>query len=184
MIKDLDRSGYFGASDSAKVMAKNRASKTWRNWWLEKLGLRKNTYASKAMRAGTAWEHKILDAVDPAIRKDHQIILERHLLRVNYDGDLDGAIYEVKTHNSLKGFSVTKPYWMQAQVEMYAMGTKELCIVSYGLVPEEYDNYFLPVDAKRMGFHPVERDETWIRNEYLPRLEELCRALRKGRMPT
>lgn len=184
MIANHDRSGWFGASDSSKVVAKNRGSKSWLNWWNEKLGLRENTYVNKAMRAGTAWEHKILDAVNPKIRKDHQIVIKKYRLRVNYDGDLNGTVYEVKTHDFDNEFKVTKPYWRQAQVEMFAMKTKKLYIVEYGLIREEYDNYFLPVDDKRIHFHPVEYDKQWINNEYLPCLKELCRALRKGRMPT
>ncbi len=195
MIHNPDRSGWFGASDTNFVIAKNRNTKSWQNWWLEKLDLHKNEFSSKAMAAGSAWEHKILDAVDPAIRKDHQITIEKYRLRVNYDGDKDGVIYEVKTYDFNKGFKYadkTKdlkrlrndPYWRQSQVEMYAMKTTKLYIVAYGLIPEEYDNYFLPVDDKRIKFYRVEYDKQWIQNEYLPNLKDLCRALRKGRFPT
>lgn len=184
MITNHDRSGWFGASDSKFVMAKRRDTKSWLEWWNEKLGYSQREIHTEAMAAGTAWEHKILDAVNPAIRKDHQIVIEKYRLRVNYDGDLDGTIYEVKTHNFLKEFKVTNPYWMQCQVEMYAMKTKKLYIVAYGLIAEEYKDYSLPVDDKRIDFHRVEYDKDWINNEYLPRLKELCRALRKGRMPT
>lgn len=184
MITNHDRSGWFGASDTNYVIAKNRLTKSWQNWWLEKLDLYKNEFSSKAMAAGSAWEHKILDAVDSTIRKDHQIIIEKYRLRVNYDGDKDGTIYEVKTYSQTKEFKVTTGYWRQSQVEMYAMKTKKLYIVAYGLIPEEYDNYFLPVDDKRIKFYPVEYDKQWIQNEYLPKLKELCRALRKGRFPT
>lgn len=195
MITNHDRSGYFGASDTNFVITSNRKTKSFQNWWLEKLDLHKNEFTSKAMSAGSAWEHKILDAVDPTIRKDHQIIIEKYRLRVNYDGDKDGTIYEVKTHDFSKGLKFADkaqdikklrndPYWRQAQVEMYAMKTKKLYIVAYGLIREEYDNYFLPVDDKRIKFYPVEYDKQWIQNEYLPKLKELCRALRKGKFPT
>lgn len=184
MITNHDRSGWFGASDTRFVVAKRRDTKSWLEWWNEKLGHSKREIHTEAMAAGTAWEHKILEAVNPAIRKDHQITVEKYRLRVNYDGDLDGTVYEVKTHNFLKGFSVTKPYWMQAQVEMYAMKTKKLYIVAYGLIAEEYKDYSGEVDDKRIDFHKVEYDKGWIQNEYLPRLKELCRALRKGRIPT
>lgn len=184
MITNHDRSGWFGGSDTRFVMAKRRNTRSWLEWWNEKLGYLERSIHTEAMAAGTAWEHKILDAVNPAIRKGHQICIEKYRLRVNYDGDLNGTIYEVKTHNFLKEFTVTRPYWMQAQVEMYAMKTDKLYIVEYGLIREEYDNYFLPVDDKRIHFHPVEYDKDWIQNEYLPRLKELCRALRKGRIPT
>lgn len=183
MIKNHDRSGWFGASDSSYVIAKNRKTKSWHNWWLEKLGLHQNNFSNKFTKAGNAWEHKILDAVNPKIRKDHQIVIDKYRLRINYDGDLDGVIYEVKTHDFNKEFKVTKQYWRQAQVEMYAMKTKKLYIVAYGLIEEEYKNFFLPVDESRIKFIPVEYDKNWIQNEYLPKLKELCRALRKGKFP-
>ena len=184
MIKNQDRSGWFGASDTRFVVAKRRDTKSWLTWWNEKLGYQVQDIHTQAMDAGTAWEHKILDAVDPAIRKDHQITIEKYRLRVNYDGDKDGTIYEIKTHNFLKEFKVTRPYWMQAQVEMYAMKTDKLYIVAYGLIDEEYKDYSGKVDDGRMKFYPVEYDKHWIQNEYLPKLKELSRALRKGRFPT
>lgn len=184
MITNHDRSGYFGASDTRFVVAKNRTTKSWLEWWNEKLGLQQRDIHTQAMAAGTAWEHKILNAINPEIRQDHQITIEKYRLRVNYDGDKDGVIYEVKTHNFLKEFQVTKPYWMQAQVEMYAMKTDKLYIVAYGLIDEEYRDYSGKVDDGRINFYPVKYDKGWIQNEYLPSLKELCRALRKGRFPT
>lgn len=92
MIANKDRSGWFGASDSRFVVAKNRTSKSWLEWWNEKLGYQTREIHSEAIAAGTAWEHKILDAVDPAIRKDHQVLIEKYRLRINYDGDKDGTI--------------------------------------------------------------------------------------------
>lgn len=185
MITNYDRSGWFGASDTRMVTAKNRTTKSWIDWWEVKLGLKEATELhTKAIDAGNAWEHKILNAVDPDMRKDHQIIIEKYRLRVNYDGDKDGTIYEVKTHNFMKEFKVVSPYWKQAQVEMYAMKTQKLYIVAYGLIQEEYENYSLPIDDKRITFHPVEYDRQWIQNEYLPKLKECCRALRKGRFLT
>lgn len=184
MITNHDRSGWFGASDTRFVVAKNRDTKSWLNWWSVKLGLQEQPeLRSEAIAAGTAWEHKILDAVNPAIRKDHQICIEKYRLRVNYDGDLNGTIYEVKTHNFLKEFAVTRPYWTQAQVEMFAMKTDKLYIVAYGLIAEEYKDYSGKVDDGRLDYFKVEYDRGWIQNEYLPNLKELCRALRKGRFP-
>lgn len=183
MIHNQDRSGWFGASDTSYVIAKRRDTKSWQNWWLEKLGLHKNEFTNKAMAAGTAWEHKILDAIDPDIRKDHQITVEKYRLRVNYDGDKDGTIYEVKTHSQDKEFKVTTGYWRQAQAEMYAMKANKLYIVAYGLIPEEYDNYFLPVDDKRIKLYAVKYDKQWVQQKYLPKLQELSRELGEGRFP-
>lgn len=188
MITNPDRSGWFGASDSRFMVAKNRTSKSWLEWWNEKLGYQAREIHSEAIAAGTAWEHKILDAVDPAIRKDHQVLIEKYRLRVNYDGDKDGTIYEVKTHNFLKEFKVTNPYWYQAQAEMYAWKLKygqvpRLYIVAYGLIEQEYKDYSGRVDDSRIEMYQVEYDKAFIQDRYLPNLKELCRALRKGRFP-
>ena len=189
MITNPDRSGWFGASDTRFVVAKNRNTKTWLNWWSVKLGLQEATEIhTMAMDAGTAWEHKVLNAVNPSIRKDHQICIDKYRLRVNYDGDIDNRIYEVKTHNFLKDFKVTNPYWKQAQAEMFAWKLKygvvpNLYIVAYGLVEQEYKDYSGKVDEGRLDYFPIEYDRGWIHGEYLPNLKELCRALRKGRFP-
>jgi len=41
LIQNQDRSGYVGASDTSMVVG-NWGTKTFENWWLEKLGIRKN----------------------------------------------------------------------------------------------------------------------------------------------
>lgn len=183
MITNKDRSGWFGASDGRFITAKNRDTKSWHTWWNVKLGYQENELHSKAIDAGNAWEHKVLLDVDANMRLDHQIEIEKYRLRVNLDGDKDGTIYEVKTHNFLRDFKVVSPYWKQAQVQMYAMKTKKLYIVAYGLIDSEYKCYTTAVDPKRITFHPVEYDKQWINNVFLPNLKELCRALRKGRFP-
>lgn len=180
MIADKDRSGWIGASDASYVVG-NWDTDTFRKWFLVKIGLRKETFTNIAMQAGTEFEHKILDAI-PNIRKDHQIILPCGL-RVNYDGDKDGTIYEVKTHNIEKPFKVSKQYWRQAQIEMYTMNTKELYIVSYGLTEADYKNFFNPIDPSRIVFTKVEYDQNFI-DEFLPKLEYLMRCIDLGRMPT
>ena len=124
MIQSQDRSGYFGASDTSMVVG-NWKTKTFEKWWLEKLGLNKNNLSTEAMKAGNNYEHKILDALEiEGMEKDKQIIIDR--LRVNLDGNTDTCIYEVKTHNINKEFKVSKQYWRQAQVEMYASNIHKL----------------------------------------------------------
>jgi hypothetical protein len=99
---------------------------------------------------------------------------------VNYDGDKDGTIYEVKTH--LKEFKVTKAYWQQAQVEMFAMNTKDLYIVSYQLTDSDYKNFFNEIDPERIGYHKIEYSEDFIR-EYLQDLKVLRKCLLDGALP-
>ena len=38
MIKNQDRSGWFGASDTSMVITKNRDTKTFKQWWSVKMG--------------------------------------------------------------------------------------------------------------------------------------------------
>lgn len=119
MIADKDRSGWFGASD-VSYMVGNTATKSFARWWLEKLGVSKNDYTNAAMRAGTHFEHRILDSLEISIEKDRQILIPELRLRVNLDGCTEDTIYEVKTYNRKKGFVLSKKYRQQVCVQMYA----------------------------------------------------------------
>lgn len=181
MISSQDRSYYIGASDTSMVVG-NWQTKTFANWWLEKLGLLKNTLTNIAMQTGTNYEHKILDSLEiDGMEKDKQIINDR--LRVNLDGNTKDCIYEVKTHNIEKEFKVSKQYWRQAQVEMYASKIYKLYIVVYGLEEKDYLNYFNKIDKARVKFIPIEYDENFINNEYLPKLKILTQCLKEGAFP-
>lgn len=181
MIQSQDRSNYIGASDTSMVVG-NWKTKTFEKWWLEKLGLNKNDISTEAMKAGNNYEHKILDALKiEGLEKDKQIIIDR--LRVNLDGNTNTCIYEVKTHNEEKEFKVSKQYWRQAQVEMYASNIHELYIVAYGLNDNDYKNFFNKIDKDRIKLLQVEYDENFIKDEYLPKLEILTNCLKKGVFP-
>lgn len=180
MIADKDRSGYIGASDTGYVM-RHWDTKTFDKWWMVKQGFTKNDFSNDAMKAGSAFEHKILDALNiPGMEKDKQIIKGR--LRVNLDGNTKVKIYEVKTHAAEKPFKVTADYRRQVNVEMYALDIRKAVIVAYGLEPEDYKNYFREIDKKRISFHPVEYDEAFIK-KYIPRMEYLCRCMEIGKWP-
>ena len=178
MIRSKDRSGWIGASDTAMVMA-NWNTPTWHKWWTVKLGLATNNISTTAMLAGTYYEHPILDALGIQ-KRDRQIKIRRLRLRVNLDGE-DEIIHEVKTHGK-DVFKVSRSYWMQAQVEMFA-AKKRLVINAYRLTEEEYQNFFLPIDKERLTEHPVEYDAAWIKEQYLPRLRILAKCLKKGVFP-
>lgn len=182
MIGSKDRSGWFGASDTSFVVG-NWETKTFRNWWFEKLGIHENNLSTKAMKCGTAFEHRILDCFKQGCRKDHQILMPEIKLRVNYDGDDGKTIYEVKTFKEEKEFKVSKAYWRQAQVEMYAFGTRELYILAYPLGEQEYKNYFTPIEYNKIQQHKVEYDNSFIEYEYLPKLKQLAMHLERGELP-
>lgn len=179
MIKNQNRSGWIGASDTYKAMMPFD-SKTFRAFWLEKLGVTSGHFRSKAMMAGSWYEHRILDQLGIK-RRDRQIRLRPLRLRVNLDGEDRDTIYEVKTYGG-EAFKVSPAYWRQAQAEMFA-ARKKLVIVAYRLLPEDYENYFNPIDLARISFHPVEYDPDWVRSQYCPRLLLLADFLRKGAMP-
>ena len=160
----------------------NWKTKTFEKWWLEKLGLNKNNFSTEATKAGNNYEHKILDALNiEDLEKDKQIIIDR--LRVNLDGNTNICIYEVKTHKLEKIFKVSKQYWRQAQVEMYASNIHNLYIVAYSLEPKDYINYFNEIDKTRIEMIPITYDEDFIKEEYLPKLEILTNCLKKGVFP-
>ena len=160
----------------------NWNTKTFEKWWLEKLGLSINHLNTDAIKCGNNYEHLILEALEiPELEKDKQIIIGR--LRVNLDGNTPDCIYEVKTHKADKEFKVSKQYWRQAQVEMYAYNTRNLYIVSYALEENDYMNYFNEINLERIKFHKIEYDEKFINEEYLPKLRILTECLKKGKFP-
>lgn len=181
MIQSQDRSFYIGASDTSYVVG-NWTTKSFETWWLEKLGLNKNNLNTEAMQAGNNFEHKILDALEiEELEKDKQIIIDR--LRVNLDGNTATCIYEVKTHNIDKEFKVSKQYWRQAQVEMFASNIHNLYIVEYGLKEDDYKNFFNNIDKDRINLIKIEYEEKFIQEEYLPRLKILSECLKEGVYP-
>ena len=181
MIQSQDRSYYIGASDTSMVVG-NWKTKSFENWWLEKIGLRQNKLNNEAIKAGNNYEHKILESLEiDDLEMDKQIIIDR--LRVNLDGNTKTCIYEVKTHNADKEFKVSKAYWRQAQVEMYASNIHKLYIVAYGVIENDYKNYFNEIDKERLEHHEIEYDENFIVNEYLPNLKILTKCLEEGVFP-
>ena len=179
MIKNQDRSGWFGASDTCHMMGSFQ-TRTFARFWLEKQGLRQNQVRTPQMLAGTAYEHRILAAI--GVRQMDRQIKKRSLrLRVNLDGETPERIEEVKTH-AAPVFHLSRAYWMQAQVEMFA-ANKPLEIVAYRLEPEDYGNCYRPIDPERITRHPVLRDEAWLQEQYLPRLRYLAWCLKRGVWP-
>ena len=179
MIHDTDRRGWFGASDTVRVMGR-WDTQSFSQWWAVKLGVLREDFSSLAMRTGTAYEHPILKYLGVPVL-DRQIRVRPLRLRVNLDGEDAGLITEVKTYGT-PAFRVTRPYWMQCQVEMYA-ARKGCRIVAYRLEAEDYHNWFRPIDPDRLSFWPVEYDRTWVEMAYLPRLKYLAQCLKRGGWP-
>ena len=184
MIVSQDRSGYIGASDVQYVIG-NWKTKTWEKWWMQKLGINTDHFENEYTKAGTNWEHRILDSLHlPNLEKDKQIIIEDLRLRVNLDGNTPFRIHEVKTYQWEKGWKKTpQKYINQVQVQMFASGIHEAEIDAYGLVPEDYRNYLREVDPERLKGIPVVYDPRWIETVYLPKLRILADCLKRGVFP-
>lgn len=75
MIKNKSRAGWFGASDTATIMG-NWQTKTFAAWWMVKLGLAENNFTNIYLAAGTAYEHRILDALGVK-KRDRQIKIRK-----------------------------------------------------------------------------------------------------------
>lgn len=186
MIHDQSRAGWFGASDTKFVMAENKSTVTWKRWWETKLGGTNHFTGNKYTRAGTLWEHPILEAIDENITMDGQILIPERRIRVNYDGYKDGVIYEIKTHSAKKEFEVTDDYWMQCQVEMYVYQEmayswflpefKKLYIVSYPMDEADYAAKEPHVNPNKLSMKEVKYDERFSR-KYLRRVTRLARKL-------
>lgn len=182
MIASQDRTGWFGASDTDKIIGK-WGSNSWNAWYLEKLGIPQKRFETKQMNAGTHWEHKILESISPFIQKDKQVLLPDLCLRVNLDGNTDDCIFEVKTTSNDKVFKMPQKYINQVQVQMFATGIKKAEIIVYKLTEEEYKNYFLTVDKSRLIEKKVEYNPQFINEIYLPKLNILSDCIKQGIFP-
>lgn len=183
MIQDHDRSGWFGASDVGFITG-NWKTKTWLNWWMQKIGVNRDHFDNRYTLAGTHFEHKILESLGiPGMRLDEQIIHEYLKLRVNYDGLTDDCTWECKTYQMAKGWKFHKKYWQQVQVQMYAKGITKGKVVAYGLEEADYNNFLRPVDKSRIIIEDVKLDSVWINTVFLPRLRVLARCLKDGVLP-
>lgn len=183
MIQDHDRSGWFGASDVAFICG-NWKTKTFLNWWMQKIGVNRDHFDNQYTLAGTHFEHKILESLGvPGMRLDEQVRHEALLLRVNYDGLTDDCTYECKTYKLEKGWKMPKKYWQQVQVQMYAKGLQKGKVIAYGLEEADYNNFLRPIDPRRVIQEDIRYDPVWINTVFLPRLRVLADCLRKGIMP-
>ena len=182
MIASQDRSYYFGASDVEKIVGK-WTSKTWLNWWMQKIAINNDSFSNVYTLAGTHFEHRILESLGISMEFDKQIIFEDLRLRVNLDGNTDDCIYECKTFKNEKGFKMPKKYIQQVQVQMFATGFERAKIIAYGLENGDYDNFFRPIDKERINEFEVPYDKGWIDKVFMPKLLTLADCLKKGVLP-
>lgn len=183
MIANQDRSYYIGASDVEKVIG-NWNTKTWLNWWLQKIAINNSHFDNIYTLAGTHFEHRILDIFGLPMEFDKQFINEELRLRVNLDGNTEDTIFECKTtKEDLDKFKLPKKYINQVQVQMFGSGLRKAWIVVYRLTEEDYNNFFRPIDERRLRLFSIEYDEQWIKKVYLPKHLILRDCLVKGVLP-
>ena len=189
MISNTDRAYWFGASDSYKVINPNHNTQTWKKWWRVKCGVEEPDFTGNIYtEAGTKFEHPILEAFDKDINMDRQLVIEDLRLRVNYDGDKDGMIFEVKTHKADKPFEITPYIEAQVQTEMYVWQQcrddfKGLYILSYGLTEHDYQTDTPTVDKSRIKVHKVKYKKGEVK-KFLKCLKPLVEELDEMRRPS
>jgi hypothetical protein len=187
MIKNQDRSKWFGASDTSMIMG-NWQTKTFNDWWMVKLGITTNNVKTWAMECGNILEIPIIRFIEKDEGKKISIgrfpfYLRKYRLRCNYDGLRADEVIEIKTTS--KPFKkIPKNYWQQCQVLMYRKKKKKCALYEYQMTEQDYLNpYFPTIDKNRLVRHEIKFSEQFIKNEYLPRLRVLARALKSKRFP-
>lgn len=167
MITDKSRDYYIGASDTRFVMM-SFDTKTFQRWWQVKIGADENEIESIYTIAGNIYEQRILDEIFVPYRNEQFFVGQ---LRVNLDGRTDQEVVEVKT--SKKPYTKVKTdHWQQVQVEMFATCMTRARLVAYEMQDADYE-YIREIDLDRLKTFPIEYDEAWITNEYLPRFNYL-----------
>lgn len=184
MIKNKDRSKWFGASDTAKIMG-NWGTNTFAKWWCEKLGFFNNNFRTKYTTAGNFYEHKIAKAIQEIIGNkltlDRQIRIKKLALRVNLDAEDVETIFEIKTFKQNEDWKCPKSYIMQVRVQMWT-AKKNGRIYAYPMEEKNYKNLFLPIDKEKLIRIDIQQDYSFI-NEYLKRLRYLKKCIKLKKYP-
>lgn len=187
MIKNQNRSHWFGASDTSMIMG-NWETESFKDWWLVKLGINNKSLKSWAMDCGNILEIPIIRFIEKDEKKKIKIGRRpyynlRLRLRCNYDGLRKYEVVEIKTTG--KGFKkIPKNYWQQCQVLMWKKRKQRTVLYEYQMTESDYLNpYFPNIDKTRLVRHEILFDRHFIEKEYLPRLRYLARCLKAKKMP-
>lgn len=187
MIKNKDRSGWFGASDIKFIMG-NWETTTFIDWWQTKLGTKANSFSNVYTLSGTHKEHQLArhyaEKNNEKIYTDRQVKIRKLRLRVNLDCETKDKIIEIKTHKFTENkWKMPKEYEWQVWVQMFATKKRKACIYAYAMTEEDYNNFWLDIDNARVEEIPIEYNESWVEEEMLPRLVYLCKCLKKKKTP-
>ena len=181
MITDLSRDYFFGASDTYTIMM-SFDSKTFQKWWQVKIGAEETFADNIYTRAGNLYEQPILDALLVPYRNE---VFQVGQLRVNLDGRTDESVVEVKTHKN--AFKLSKAYWMQCQVEMFASVNSKATLVAYQMTDDDYElaekGLVDEIDLDRIETFEIEYDEDFILT-YLDRVNYLSKCFEEEVIPS
>lgn len=188
MIKNQDRSKWFGASDTDMVVG-NWDTESFKEWWSIKLGYKKSGYRSWVMDCGNIMEIPIIRFIEK--REKKKISIGKHpyyvfglRLRVNYDGLRRNEVIEIKTTEE-HWKNVPKKYWRQCQVLMFRKKKRMTSLYAYKMETEDYYSPYFPViDEKRLKRYEIHYDDSFIENEYKPRLKYLASCLKQKKFPS
>lgn len=67
---------------------------------------------------------------------------------------------------------------------MFATGKRKAYIVAYALEEADYDNFFREIDENRLSLIPVEYNEGFVKEIFLPKIRYLSDCLRRGVFPS
>lgn len=183
MIKNKDRSKWWGASETSAVMG-NWETKTFMELFLKKVGVNKSSFSNQYLLAGNIYERRIAQSLGIPLKFDRCIKIRKYRLRVNLDSESKDCIYEIKTHKKTdKEWKLPKAYIQQCQVQMWATKKYKCKIVAYAMEEENYNNFFLDIDNDKVEIYDIPYDKEWVEQEYLPRLKYLAMCLRKKKTP-
>ncbi len=101
-------------------------------------------------------------------------------MRVNLDGETDEFVAEIKTYrdDKHKAYKMPLSTWQQCQVQAWAT-KKQVVVYAYRVTQDEYDNFFLDIDPRRLSENKVSYDDRFI-NDYLARVKYLSECLLRG----
>lgn len=181
MITDLKRDYFFGASDTYTIMM-SFDTKTFQKWWQIKIGAEEAFTDNIYTRAGNLYEQPILDSLLVPYRNE---VFQVGQIKVNLDGRTDESVVEVKTHKN--AFKLTKAYWMQCQVEMFASVNSKATLIAYQMTDEDYEaaeeGLICEIDLDRIEIFTIDYDEEFI-NRYLERVNYLTKCFREEVIPS
>ena len=66
---------------------------------------------------------------------------------------------------------------------MYVSNIHSAEIVAYGLLENDYINYFNDIDKERLSVFEIEYNKEWLEKEYIPKINYLSECLKKQIFP-